>query len=179
MKATFILCLICSIATTYGQKYRSVDSKIRFFSEAPLENITATNTEAVSAYNSKTGEVVFSVPIRSFEFRKSLMQQHFNEKFMESEQYPKAIFKGKINAFDIKGGGKQKVTAKGEMTIHGVTQAINVSGTMELNNDNIYLKSVFPINLDDYKVKIPQVLWQNIAEQVEVTINFTYKPIGQ
>lgn len=104
------------------------------------------------------------------------MEEHFNERFMESEKYPKATFKGKVKGFNKK-AGVQKVSAKGDMTIHGVTQSIIVEGTMESRNGKIYLDTVFPIRVEDYKIEIPQILWRNIAEEVEVTINFVYNPV--
>lgn len=162
--------------TAHAQKYKSTEGKVRFFSEATLENIAADNEDGSSVYDESTGDIVFSIPITSFKFEKSLMQEHFNENYMESEKYPKAIFKGKVNDFD-KGKGVQNVSAAGDMTIHGVTKSINVDGVMEYRDGKIFLKSVFPVRLEDYKVKIPQVLWQNIAEEVEVTINFVYKPL--
>lgn len=173
-KLLFVM-LACSIAA-YGQKYKSVESKVRFFSEATLENIAADNKDGSSVFDEETSDIVFSIPITSFQFKKSLMQEHFNENYMESEKYPKAIFKGKVLNYE-KGKANQKVSAKGDMTIHGVTKTITVDGTMEYKDGKIQLNSVFPVRLEDYKVKIPQVLWQNIAEEVEVTINFIYKPI--
>ncbi|MBL6449022.1 YceI family protein [Fulvivirga sp. 29W222] len=162
--------------TAYGQKYKSFESKVRFFSEATLENIAADNKDGSSVFDEESKQIVFSIPITSFEFKKSLMQEHFNENYMESEKYPKAIFKGEVINYE-EGKATQKVTAKGDITIHGITRAINVDGEMEYKDGKLYLKSVFPVRLEDYKVKIPQVLWQNIAEEVEVTINFIYKPI--
>lgn len=172
-----ILILFSSLAfSVHGQKFKSVESNVKFFSEATLENIAADNTDGSSVFDESTGEIVFSIPIASFQFRKSLMQEHFNENYMESDKYPKAIFKGKVIGFD-RNNGKQTVNAEGDLTIHGETRTVKVDGTMEYRDGKIYLNSVFPVRLEDYKVKIPQVLWQNIAEEVEVTVNFIYEPL--
>lgn len=176
LKAKLLMAILGLSITAYGQKYKSVESYVKFFSEATLENIAADNKDGSSVFDEESRQIVFSIPITSFKFDKSLMQEHFNENYMESEKYPKAIFKGEVLNYE-KGKANQKVTAKGDMTIHGVTRTINVDGVMEYKDGKLQLNSVFPVRLEDYKVKIPQVLWQNIAEEVEVTINFIYKPI--
>lgn len=158
-----------------AQKFVAEKSVITFFSDALIEDITATNSKAVSLFNRQTGEVAFSIPIREFQFEKKLMQEHFNEKYMESEKYPKALFSGVLQNFDGSLTGVQNVKAKGKLTIHGVTREVEISGTAEVGN-KITLKSKFPVKLADYKVKIPQVVFQNIAETVEVTVDITYKP---
>lgn len=176
MRFTIFALLFSVSFGTYAQKYKSVESKVRFFSEATLENIAADNTDGSSVFDESTGDIVFSIPIKSFEFQKSLMQEHFNENYMESDKYPKSIFKGKVIGFEKK-GGLQNVSAEGELTIHGVTKEVKIDGTMNLKDNQIKLNSVFIVKLEDYNVKIPQVLWQNIAEEVEVTLNFIYQPL--
>jgi len=171
-----ILMVAISATSVFSQKYKSKESEVTFFSEAPLENIDATNKDAQSVFDESNNNIVFTVPIKSFEFDKSLMQEHFNEKYMESDKYPKAIFTGKVVGYDKNAQGEQKVKAKGDMTIHGVTQPVEVEGVMSKSND-LTVASTFIIKLEDYKVKIPQVLWQNIAEEVEVKINFSYNKL--
>lgn len=158
-----------------AQKFVAEKSVITFFSDALIEDITATNSKAVSLFNRQTGEVAFSIPIREFQFEKKLMQEHFNEKYMESEKYPKALFSGVLQNFDGSLTGVQNVKAKGKLTIHGVTREVEISGTAEVGN-KITLKSKFPVKLADYKVEIPQLVFQNIAETVDVTVDITYKP---
>lgn len=158
-----------------AQKFVAEKSVITFFSDALIEDITATNSKAVSLFNRQTGEVAFSIPIREFQFEKKLMQEHFNEKYMESEKYPKASFSGVLQNFDGSLSGVQNVKAKGKLTIHGVTREVEISGTAEVGN-KITLKSKFPVKLADYKVEIPQLVFKNIAETVDVTVDITYKP---
>lgn len=176
MRLIIVTLFLCLIFEVQAQKYKSNEGKVRFFSEATLENIAADNAKASSVFDAENGNIVFSVPIKSFEFRKSLMQEHFNENYMESDEYPKATFKGTVAGFENK-AGVQNVSAQGDLTIHGVTKPVTVDGTMEQKDGQIYLKSVFKVRLEDYNVKIPQVLWQNIAEEVEVTLNFIYQPL--
>ena len=97
-----------------GQKYSAEKSFVAFFSHAAIEDITADNTKSVSIFNSATGDIAFSIPIKEFEFAKSLMKEHFNEKYMDSEKYPKSTFQGKINGFDAKATGVQNVKATGK-----------------------------------------------------------------
>ncbi len=174
----FTIVLIFGISlSAHGQKYSTEKSFVSFFSSATIENITAENAKSVSIFNAATGDIVFSIPIKEFEFAKSLMKEHFNEKYMETERFPKSTFQGKITGFQEKGSGVQQATAKGKLTIHGITKEIEVPGTVEIVNGKLVIKSSFIVKLEDYEIMRPQLLWQNIAEQVEVKVEFTYKPI--
>lgn len=157
-----------------AQKYIAERSAITFFSDALIEDITATNAKTTSIFSKQTGDIVFSVPIREFQFEKKLMQEHFNEKYMESDKYPKATFSGKLENWDPDESSVQQVKAKGKLTIHGVTREIELPGTVQLN-DKIVMKSKFIVKLADYNIKIPQIVFQNIAEEIEVTVDITYK----
>jgi polyisoprenoid-binding protein YceI len=160
----------------HAQKFVVEKSKIVFFSDAAIEDITASNTKASGIFNASTSEIVFSIPINEFQFEKSLMQEHFNEKYMESDQYPKSTFKGRVTGFDASAEGTMQASADGELSIHGVSQQVTIPGTIEKVKDKYQFKSKFIVKLADYKIAIPQLLWQNIAEQVEVTADFTFKP---
>lgn len=160
-----------------AQKYVSEKGVITFFSEAAIEDIKAENLKASSMVNTSTADIAFVVSIREFQFEKKLMQEHFNEKYMESEKYPKATFSGKLDGFLGTGApGIQQVKAKGKLAIHGVTKDVEISGTAENTTQHILIKSKFIVRLEDFNIKIPQLMWQNIAEQVEVSVEFTYKP---
>lgn len=168
--------LLAIIFPAIGQKYALEKSSITFFSDAVIEDISATNRKAGSILNTQTFEVVFSVPINEFQFKKKLMQEHFNEKYLESEKFPKSTFAGTITGLNVATQGVQSVSASGKLTIHGVTNPVVIPGTAEMQAGKISLKSKFVIRLADYNITIPQLMWQNIAEQVEVTVDFTYKP---
>jgi polyisoprenoid-binding protein YceI len=158
-----------------AQKYVAEKSSITFFSDALLEDIKATNVKGASMVNVETNDLVFSIPIRDFQFAKKLMQEHFNEKYLESDKYPKATFSGKLLNFDSSQSGKQSVQAKGKLTIHGIAKEVEIEG-VAVKGDKITMTSKFLVKLADYKVEIPQLMFQNIAEEVEVTLEFTYKP---
>lgn len=176
MKILLCFSALMFYGVSSAQKFTTEKSKVTFFSSAAIEDITAENSKAASIYNHETSEVAFSIPIKEFEFEKSLMKEHFNEKYMDTEKYPKATFQGKFSGFGS-GTGVQSVQAKGKLTIHGITREVDIPGTMEWVDGKINAKAMFKIKLEDYKIKIPQLLWQNIAEEVEVTVEFTYKPL--
>ncbi|MDF9798736.1 polyisoprenoid-binding protein YceI [Catalinimonas alkaloidigena] len=165
-------------SNSYAQKYRLSSSEVSFFSEAPMEDIEAYNMEAKSIFDAEAGEIAFVIPIKGFEFKKSLMQEHFNENYMESDKYPNAKFEGKLHGYKA-GKTEQKVTAQGEMTIHGVTHQIEVPGTVKSNGSDLSMQATFPIRLEDYDIDIPKVVFYNIAEEVEVSVSFQYQPYVQ
>lgn len=171
-----IICLVLLAGKCFAQKYTAEKSHVSFFSDAAIEDITAKNTKSSSLFNAATGDIAFSIPVKDFEFAKSLMQEHFNEKYMDTETYPKSTFQGKITGFDAAASGVQQVTASGKLSIHGVTRDVEIPGTIEKQGDNLQMKSKFMVKLEDHKITIPQLFWQNIAEQVEVTVDFLYKP---
>ncbi len=158
-----------------AQKYSAESSVVSFFSDGAIEDIAASNAKSMSIFNTTTGDVVFSIPIKDFEFEKSLMKEHFNEKYMETEKFPKATFQGKITGFQSTVTGEQAAKAAGKLTMHGVTKEIELAGTVEFSNGKVMMKSKFLVKLEDYKIAIPQLLWQNIAEEIEVRTEFTYK----
>lgn len=176
MKNIFvILFALCAIQVS-AQKYITEKSFVSFFSHASIEDITADNKKASGIFNAATDEIAFSIPITDFQFAKSLMQEHFNEKYMESDKYPKSTFQGKMTGYDKAGAATQQVKAVGKLTIHGVTKDVELPGTVEKKDGKLLMKAKFIVKLVDYKVKIPELLWNKIAEQVEVTVDFVFKP---
>src|SRR5262245_26257092 len=114
MKSPKIYCLcfaLLAAVTGFAQKYTAEKAFISFFSDATIEDITAQNTKAQTIFNSATGDLVFSVPMKEFQFEKSLMQEHFNEKYVESEKFPKATFQGKLEGYDMSKPGGQDARA--------------------------------------------------------------------
>ena len=172
-----ILACLLSAGILHAQKYRSEKGLITFFSDGAIEDIAAENISAGSLFNATTGELVFIVPIKDFKFQKSLMREHFNEKYMETEKFPKATFQGKVTGFTGDISGEQKVKAVGKLTVHGVTKDVVVPGTAEWSNGKVSLKSKFIIKLKDFNIEIPTIVWKNIAEEIELKIDFTYKTL--
>jgi len=178
MKKILLLIIVCAATTAFAQKkYTAEKTYVSFYSHAPLEDIKAENPKSTAIFNADNGEIAFSVPMKEFKFRKSLMQQHFNEKYVESEKYPKSTFQGNIIGFKIDATGVQQVKAQGKLTIHGVTRDIDVPGTVEVQGKKLQMKSKFMVKVADYQIEIPSLVFQNIAEEVEVTLDFTFKPM--
>jgi polyisoprenoid-binding protein YceI len=175
MNRVLLIAFILSSPFAWSQKLTVEKSKVVFFSDAAIEDITAENKKASGLFNQDNGEIVFSIPISGFKFAKALMQEHFNEKYMESDKFPKATFQGAIQGYD-KQLSSGSATAKGKMTIHGVTKEVQIPGTLIRQGNKLQMTSKFMVRLADYNIAIPQLLWQNIAEQVEVTVDFTFKP---
>lgn len=172
---TLLLVLItgfCQMAI--AQKYSTRTGEITFFSEAPLENIEAVNRQVNSALDVEKGDFVFRLLMRSFIFDKALMQEHFNENYVESHKYPNAQFAGKvlnISEVNFKKDGVYPVTVEGELTIKDVTKKITEKGTFEVKGNEVIGKSTFTIRLADYNVKIPSTVAKNIAEVIEIRVN--------
>ena len=105
------------------------------------------------------------------------MQQHFNSDYMESDRYPKAIFKGQIQEhIDITKEGTYDVSAAGELTVHGVTQKRTVRGSLIVKNGIITVSSEFMVKCADHHIDIPQILFYHIAESIKITVSATYDP---
>lgn len=172
-KLIFVLFLLPTMV--WGQKYISDKAYVKFYSSAPIEDIEAHNESATSVIDMETGKVAFSVKIKGFQFEKSLMQEHFNENYMDSDKYPKSTFSGQIKDWKNE-PGKRSVSVDGELMIHGVKKQVTIQGTIDVSEGRIKVESVFPVKLEDYKVKIPKAVFYNIAEEVEVTVKFEYKP---
>ncbi len=178
MKNIFFLILIFSAQLATGQKYFSKTGKITFYSDAPLEKIEAQNTSASTAIDVASGSMEWAVLIRGFKFQKALMQVHFNESYMESQTYPKAKFKGKIDnikSIDFKKDGKYDVTASGQLEIHGITKPITSTGVITVKNGIVTAKSKFSVLLADYGIEIPKLVANNISKSVEVTVEADYQ----
>jgi hypothetical protein len=170
--------LVISGFTLRAQVYSCRQGEISFFSEALIENIEAHNHGINSYLNVSTKEIAFVVPIRGFKFAKALMQEHFNEKYMESDKYPNATYKGKINGdVDFSKNGTYQVTSSGKLNIHGVEHDINPQGTVIVKSDGIAISCSFNVAINDYNITKPKLLFQNIADTINVKMNADYVPL--
>jgi polyisoprenoid-binding protein YceI len=174
MKILLFLCWIFPLVG-FGQKIVVKKSAVTFFSDAAIEDITATTTKASGIIDLSEKKFAFSIPISEFEFEKSLMKEHFNEKYMETEKFPKATFSGTIDSFD-KDAAEQQVKASGKLTIHGVTRDVEIPASIKKEGAMKRVNAKFVVRLEDYGIQIPQLLFQNIAESVEVTVDFSFGP---
>jgi Uncharacterized conserved protein len=162
-----------------SQTYFTRNGRITFFSKAPIENIEATNNAVSSFLNTTNGEVVFVALIKSFKFQKALMEEHFNDDYMESNTFPKANFKGTItdlSKINFLKDGTYAVNVKGDLTIHGVTKNIQVPASVIVSGGKINADSKFQVKLKDYNIKVPSTVVNNIAETLDITVDCKYDP---
>ncbi|RVU02700.1 YceI family protein [Mucilaginibacter limnophilus] len=159
--------------------YACKNVRITLYSSAPLEDIEAESNAGKSVFNPATGELAFNVAIRSFKFPKSLMQEHFNENYMESDKYPQASFRGKINEkIDVNANGSFPVTVSGVLDVHGVKQNRTVKGTVNVNNGSVSMSSEFMVRCADHNIEIPKLVFKKIAETIKMTVSATYSPLN-
>jgi polyisoprenoid-binding protein YceI len=181
MKRLIIFSLLTLLVlSASGQKYMTKTGFISFFSHTPMEDIKGDNNQVASVIDISTGEMVFQVLIKSFHFEKTLLEEHFNENYMESDKFPKASFKGKItnlSTVDFKKNGSYEVQVEGDLTIRDVTKKMSVKGILEVVTGGINTNSKFIIAPEDFNIEIPSVVRENIAKTIEVTVTMKYSPV--
>jgi hypothetical protein len=162
-------------------KYMTKTGLISFFSASIMEDIEARNNKVAAVLDLSTGQLAFAVPIREFQFKRTLMQEHFNENYMESEKYPKATFTGQVvNAAQVLKAlptASQNVEVEGQMTLHGVAHKVAVSGTLQLRDGQLVVFAYFNIAPADYAIDIPLLVREHIAKSVSVRVNLTCDPV--
>lgn len=177
-KVLFIaIAIAASTSHSFGQKYLSKTAHVSFYSDTPMEKIEAHNRQGTTVVDFEKNEMVFTVLMKSFEFDKALMQEHFNEKYVESATYPKATFKGKIipkGELALVKDGSYPVTVEGTMEIKGKTNPVKAEGVFTVKGSKVSGTSKFMITLADYDIKIPGAVKDNIAEKVQVTVEADY-----
>jgi hypothetical protein len=164
-----------------AQKYMTKNGYIGFFSHTSMEDIKGDNNQVVGAIDISTGEMVFQAVIKSFHFDRALMEEHFNENYMESDKIPKSVFKGKITnlaSVDFTKNATYDVIVEGDLTIHDVTNKISTKGTIEVVSGGLNANSKFNIVPEDYKINIPGVVRDKIDKTLEVTIAMKYTPFA-
>jgi hypothetical protein len=180
MKYLFVLIVFLELSfTANAQKYITKNGYIGFFSHTPIEDIKADNNQVAGVLDTSTGDMVFQLLIRSFHFLKTVMEEHFNENYLESDKYPKATFKGKITnpaSINFSQPGVYDATVEGDLTIHNVTKKVTAKGKIEVIEGGINASSKFEIAPEDYNITIPGVVRNNIAKIVEVTVEMKYTP---
>lgn len=151
---------------------------VRFLSEAPLEIIRARSEELRGALDSENNTFAFSISMGTFEgFNSPLQEEHFCEKFLECAKYPKATFQGKIiEQVDYAVPGTYQVRAKGDFTIHGISQERIIKSILKVEKDQIDISAAFEVPLADHNIKVPRVVYQNLAEVIRVEVQLSLIP---
>lgn len=180
-----ILLLVMFAATAgsvLGQRYFTREGHISFRSETPIQTIEAHNRSVSSVWDKASGRLEFAANIKSFQFENGLMQQHFNENYMESDKYPKATFKGQLSnpsTVNINKDGQYTATVKGQLTIHGVSRDIQTNASFQVQSGKISATASFQIALDDYSIDIPTIVRLNISNTVTIKVNAAYQPLAE
>lgn len=167
--------------TANAQKYITKNGYIGFYSHTAIEDIKADNNQVASILDVSTGEIVFQVLNKSFKFEKTLMEEHFNENYIESDKYPKSTFTGRITdpaSVNFAKTGVYDVAVEGDLALHGVTKNVSVKGSIEVADGVIKANSKFNIIPEDYNIKIPGVVRNNIAKTIEVSVTIKYSPLA-
>ncbi|WP_298150472.1 YceI family protein [Flavobacterium sp.] len=172
-----ILCLftLLTVHVMISQKMMTRSGEIKFEASMPaLEEIAATNNSVSCIFDKSTGEFVTLALVKGFRFKVPLMEEHFNENYVESSLYPKSTFKGKIVNYDAAklAVGKSTFDIEGELTLHGVTKKVKAKITFTPSGDKLLANSAFAIKPVDYKIDIPSVVKNKIAEDVKISLSF-------
>ncbi|SHN46029.1 YceI-like domain-containing protein [Chitinophaga sp. CF418] len=153
-----------------AQIFMTRNGNVSFFSKTPLEDIKAENSQAFAAVDLTKKSVAFTLLQRNFLFPKQLMQEHYNENYVESEKFPKAQFSGTFTGDVPAKPGTYKVQVTGQLTLHGVTQQITVPGELEVQEGKLTAKSAFAVKPSDFNIKIPSLVKDKIASQINIQI---------
>jgi polyisoprenoid-binding protein YceI len=178
MKIKIILFVILGLSQMISaQKLISKTGQIRIYSHTPMEDVDATNKQVASILDPSTGTMQFSLLVKSFSFIRALMEEHFNENYMESTKFPKSTFTGKINnlaSIDFKKDGTYPTEVSGDLTIHGVTKPVTSKGNIQVSQGIVSAKSKFNVDPKDYNIVIPDLVKEKIAKEIEITVDVTY-----
>lgn len=180
-KSIFILVFLVAIGASGQSKFIAKNAYISFYSSTPMEDILGESNEAVTILNAETGEIAFQALMSTFHFKRALMEEHFNENYMESTKYPKAKFNGKIDGFkkEMLTGTVSEIKITGKLNVHGVEKTITVSGTLGLVSGKLAGTSKFKVTPEDYGITIPSLVRDKIGKEMEVTVKAEYLPFGQ
>jgi polyisoprenoid-binding protein YceI len=174
--ATLLVANASYVWSQEAEQFICRNGEVHFFSSAPLEDIEATTKKAVAVLNTTSGKVVVKIPNSSFSFKSKLMEEHFNENYMESEKFPNSTLSATFEDMpDFTKDGQYKVKLQGSLDVHGVKRDRIISGILEVK-DGVPVSATadFIIRLEDHKIKIPKAVIANIAEEVKVDVKLEF-----
>ena len=177
-----VLMLCVSSVDAEAQKYFTRNGMISFFSSTPVEDIKAINSSVSCVLDSESGALEFAALMKAFKFKKALMEEHFNENYVESATYPKGTFKGQItnlDEIDFSKDGTYPAKVKGEMNIHGISKEVESEGSIEVKDGNVSILSEFLLSPEDYDIEIPGVVRDKIAEELEINVSAELAPFNR
>lgn len=179
MKKTLFIIYSCllSLSAHAQDILTSTNASISFFSRTIVEDIEGKSSTATSVLDLKSHNIIFKVSNTSFQFKKKLMQEHFNENYMESDKYPFSTFKGKItDDVDLSKDGTYNVNVEGSLDVHGVVKTYQSKASLVVEKGIITAKTVFKVKIADHHIKVPTLVFKNIAEFLEVRVSAVYQP---
>lgn len=184
MKNIFLpgLFLLLAVGAKAQDRFLTRTGHIAFFSEAPLENIEAHNRQVTAVLDVTKGEIAYKVVMKSFEFEKAAMQDHFNTQYLHTDKFPNAQFEGTVtnlSAVNFKKDGTYPVQVVGKMTIHGVTKDVKQSGTIDVRSGTLVTRAKFNLTLADYNVRVPSDFARKISETVRIEVDCTLTPYSR
>lgn len=178
MKKTLLfLFFIVSVTKIFSQeKYITKSGFVSFFSHTLVEDIKAENNQVLSIIDTETGEIAIQMLMRSFQFKKELMKEHFNESYVESHKYPKATFRGFIKNIKELDEVNNKAQIEGTLTVHGKEKVISIAADVSVSKKTISIKGNFNVEVADFEIKIPAIVINNIAKIIKVNFDLNHKP---
>ncbi|GGB12659.1 YceI family protein [Puia dinghuensis] len=172
----FIALIFCA-GSSYGQLYYSRTGSIGFYASTPLEDIKAENNQVYVLIDIGKRELAFSSLLKGFIFPKELMQEHFNENYVESDKFPKATFTGNFTgSVDVKKDGSYPVQVKGELTLHNVVKMVELPAMLEVKGGMIMATAHLMVKPEDFQINIPSVVRNKIAREVSINVNANCSP---
>lgn len=173
--------MLFSTATAFSQeRFFTKNGRVSFEAGTDLEDINAVNNGASSVFDTSTGQIECAVLIKGFEFKRALMQEHFNENYMESDKYPKAVFKGKVTNIDkvnFREDGTYALKIKGFLEIHGTKKEIETNGIMNIAGGAVKANTAFTVLISDYNISIPGLVKDKISKTANIRMECTYNAL--
>ncbi len=160
-----------------SRRYATTSGQTSFHSSTPAEDINAVNKKTQVLLDVTTGEMAVLMNMRDFDFPNELMEEHFNENYIESAKYPKATFKGKLDQpVDFSKSGTYQLAASGTFMVHGVSQSRTLQGNLTVQGDKISINSKFDVALADHKIEVPKIVFVKIAQIIKVEASYELTP---
>ena len=174
---TYLILLFSTLSLIGQTKYRTTSGEINFNASTPLEDIDASNEEVNAILELETGKFATVMLIKDFQFRRKLMQEHFNENYMESDLFPKAFFTGIIEDLDISDSSEndQQRQIAGEITIHGVKRPLKTLCNIQRGKNSFVIRADFLIRPEEYDIEVPSIVFQKIAKEVQVKVKLVLR----
>lgn len=178
---TLVFSLALCLHLSAQKKFYTKTGQIYFDAGTGIEDINATNKSVSSVLDAATGQMDFGLLIKGFEFKNQLMEDHFHENYMDTKDFPKSGFKGKILQFEklnLEKDGTYPVKVKGMLELHGVKKEVEAEGTIVVKGDKIKAQSNFTINMADFKIEIPKLVKDKLASTAKIVVNCQYTALN-